>query len=589
MAKVAERMTMKEKLFEKITAHRPRTTKLNKEFGNIVIDQVTIAQAIGGARGIRSLVTDISYLDPEEGIRFRGMTIPESFAALPKAPGSEYPFVEGFFYFLMTGDVPTMEQTLAVVEDFKTRARIPQYVFDVLRAMPRDTHPMTMFSAAILAMQRESIFTKRYAEGMSKMEYWDPMYEDACNLMAKLPAIGAYIYRIKYKGDTPIAPDPKLDLGGNFAHMMGIGKPYDDVARMYFCLHSDHESGNVSAHTGHLVASALSDAYYAYSAAINGLAGPLHGLANQEVLGWCQGVFQKLGGKLPTEEELKKFLWDTLKSGQVIPGYGHAVLRKTDPRYVSQMEFCLKNLPDYPLFKLVNLIYKVAPGVLMEHGKAKNPWPNVDAQSGVIQWYYGVVEYDFYTVLFGIGRALGVLANLTWDAGSSADRFLRTEMKRKTAGGAGFSPGGFFCPDGTCSRAAGDKGFPGDNGSEKDKDFGPGEGEPGGKVPCLSRQETEGLQPLQEPITCRSREFTEEISVSPFHGTSSRHVGSGRSMTAWHSVQWKCACGGHSPSNREEDSLLVRISRARPCSRRKFRLRYTVPRLMLGRTLRASW
>ncbi|MDH3383258.1 MAG: citrate (Si)-synthase, partial [Deltaproteobacteria bacterium] len=213
----------------------------------------------------------------------------------------------------------------------------------------------------------------------------------------------------------PIAAEPKLDLGGNFAHMMGIGKPYDDVARMYFCLHSDHESGNVSAHTGHLVASALSDIYYAYSAAINGLAGPLHGLANQEVLGWCQGVFNKLGGKLPTEEELKKFLWDTLNSGQVIPGYGHAVLRKTDPRYVSQMEFCLKHLPDYPLFKLVNLIYKVAPGVLMEQGKAKNPWPNVDAQSGVIQWYYGVVEYDFYTVLFGIGRALGVLCNITWD------------------------------------------------------------------------------------------------------------------------------------------------------------------------------
>ena len=106
---------------------------------------------------------------------------------------------------------------------------------------------------------------------------------------------------------------------------------------MYFILHSDHESGNVSAHTGHLVASALSDVYYAYSAAINGLAGPLHGLANQEVLGWCQGVFQKLDGKLPTEEELKKFLWDTLNSGLVIPGYGHAVLRKTDPRYVSQM------------------------------------------------------------------------------------------------------------------------------------------------------------------------------------------------------------------------------------------------------------
>ncbi len=408
---------LKAKLLEKIQAHRPRTTKLVKEQGKIVIDQVTIDQCIGGARDIRSLVTDVSYLDPQEGIRFRGKTIPETFAALPKVPGSEYPYVEGFWYFLMTGDVPTKEEALAVVADFKARASVPKYVFEVLRAMPRDSHPMAMFSTAILSMQRESLFVKRYNEGMKKTEYWDPMYEDCTNIMAKLPEIAAYIYRMKFKGDSPIASDPKLDLGGNFAHMMGIPKPYDDVARMYFILHSDHESGNVSAHATHLVASALSDAYYALSAGINGLAGPLHGLANQEVLSWIQDVFKQLGGKLPTEEELKKFLWDTLNSGKVIPGYGHAVLRKTDPRYTSQMEFCQKNLPDYPMFKLVNMIYKLAPDILREHGKAKNPWPNVDAQSGVIQWYYGLTEYDFYTVLFGVGRALGVLTNITWDRG----------------------------------------------------------------------------------------------------------------------------------------------------------------------------
>ena len=150
-------------------------------------------------------------------------------------------------------------------------------------------------------------------------------------------------------------------------------------------------------------------------AVANGLAGPLHGLANQEVLRWIMETKEKLGGGVPTKDELVKFLWDTLNSGQVIPGYGHAVLRKTDPRYTSQMEFCQQHLPDYPLFKVINMIYQVAPGVLMEHGKAKNPWPNVDAQSGVIQWYYGLTEWDFYTVLFGVGRAIGVLANITWD------------------------------------------------------------------------------------------------------------------------------------------------------------------------------
>ncbi len=429
---------LKEKLAQKIEAHRPRTTRLLKEYGDVKLSEVSIAQAIGGIRGVKCLVTDISYLDPFEGIRFRGMTIPETFAALPKPPGSDYPYVEAHWYLLLTGDVPTEEETLEIVEEFKERAKVPQYVFDMLRALPEDTHPMSMFSAAIVAMQRESVFAKRYNEGMSKMEYWDPMYEDASNLLARLPVIAAFIYRHKYKGGDIIPPNPDLDFGANFAHMMGIDPPYDDVARMYFILHSDHESGNVSAHTTHLVASALSDAYYALSAGINGLAGPLHGLANQEVLRWTQNFMEKLGGKLPTKEQLEQALWDTLNSGQVIPGYGHAVLRKTDPRYTAQREFCLKHLPDYPLFKLISMIYEVTPPILQKHGKAKNPWPNVDAQSGVVQWYYGVTEYDFYTVLFGVGRAMGVLANITWDRalGYPIERpkSVTTDMLEEVAG-----------------------------------------------------------------------------------------------------------------------------------------------------------
>jgi citrate synthase len=274
---------------------------------------------------------------------------------------------------------------------------------------------MAMFSTAIVAMERESVYRQAYDKGLGKMDHWQPTLEDALNLWARLPHIGAFIYRLKYKGDKQVDPDPKLDLGGNFAHMMGIEKPYDDVARLYFILHSDHESGNVSAHTGHLIASALSDPYYAMSGLVNGLAGPLHGLANQEVLRWIQGVMEQMGGKIPSEEEMKKFVWDTLNSGQVVPGFGHAVLRKTDPRYTEQRNFCLKHLPDDPIFKYVDLLYKVVPPILEEQGKAKNPWPNVDAQSGVIQWYYGLQEYDFYTVLFAIGRSLGVLSNIVWD------------------------------------------------------------------------------------------------------------------------------------------------------------------------------
>jgi citrate synthase len=409
---------LKKQLQEKIETWRPRTARLTKEFGNVKVGEVTIEQVIGGARGIKSLVTDISYLDPMEGIRFRGLTIPEVLAKLPKVPGGEMPYVEGFFYFLLTSDIPSEADVKEVAEEFSKRSAVPKYVFDILKAMPADSHPMVMLSAAVLSMQRESEFVKEYNTGnLKKNDYWSPTYEDGLNLLAKLPGIAAFIYRLKYKNGDIIESDPKLDFGGNFSHMMGIKKPYDDVSRMYFILHSDHESGNVSAHSGHLIASALSDLYYSISGLINGLAGPLHGLANQEVLNWLQGVYDSMGGKIPTEEEMKKFVWDTLKSGQVVPGFGHAVLRKTDPRYMAQREFCLKHLPNDPLFKYVDLLFKVVPPILVEQGKAKNPWPNVDAQSGVIQWYYGLKEYDFYTVLFAIGRSLGVVANIIWDRG----------------------------------------------------------------------------------------------------------------------------------------------------------------------------
>jgi citrate synthase len=177
---------------------------------------------------------------------------------------------------------------------------------------------------------------------------------------------------------------------------------------------SDHEGGNVSAHTVHLVGSALSDPYLSFAAGMNGLAGPLHGLANQEVLVWLQKLRKELGDKA-NEDQVKDFIWKTLKSGQVVPGYGHAVLRKTDPRYTCQREFALKHLPDDPLFKLVSNIYKVVPPILTELGKVKNPWPNVDAHSGVLLQYYGLKEMNYYTVLFGVSRALGVLAGLVWD------------------------------------------------------------------------------------------------------------------------------------------------------------------------------
>lgn len=429
---------LKSILKEKIEDWRPRTKRLLDEYGNTVVDKVTISQIIGGMRGIKCLVTDISYLDPNEGIRYRGYTLPEVFELLPKPKNSEMPYVEGLLHLLLTGDIPTEAQVNDLVDEFSKRRILPRYVYEVIDAWPCCSHPMAMFSSAILAMARESFFAKKYKAGINKMDYWDPMYEDSLNMLAKLPEIGSYIYAKLYRDGKRIVGNPNLDFGANFAHMMGKAKPYDDVARMHFIIHADHESGNVSAHTAHLVGSSLSDIYLATSAMINGLAGPLHGLANQEVLRWLQDLMDKMGGEIPTEDEMRQFVWDTLHSGQVIPGFGHAVLRKTDPRYMVQREFSMKHLAEDPMFKYVDMLYKVVPPILKEQGKAKNPWPNVDAQSGIIQWHYGVTEYDFYTVLFGIGRAIGIVANLIWDRALlyplERPKSLTTDMLEELAG-----------------------------------------------------------------------------------------------------------------------------------------------------------
>jgi citrate synthase len=429
---------LKEKLREKIEQHRPRIQKLLKEHGDVVVDKVTISQIIGGMRGIKSLITDISYLDPNEGIRYRGYTLPEVFEKLPKPKKSEMPYVEGLFYLLLTGDIPTEEDTIDLVDEFRRRRIVPRYVYEVIDASPCCSHPMAIFANAVLAMHRESFFAKKYAAGIDKAELWSPMYEDVLNLLAKLPEIASYIYSKLYREGKRIQSNPNLDMGADFAHMLNIAPPYDDVARLHFIIHADHESGNVSAHTGHLVASTLSDVYQSIAAMLCGLAGPLHGLANQEFLRWLQDVRDKMGGEVPTEDEMKQFVWDTLNSGQVIPGYGHAVLRKTDPRYTIQREFCLKHLPNDNLFKYVELLYKVVPPILQEQGKAKNPWPNLDAQTGVIQWFYGVTEYDFYTVLFGVGRSIGIAANIIWDRALmyplERPKSITTDMLEKIAG-----------------------------------------------------------------------------------------------------------------------------------------------------------
>ncbi len=386
-----------------------------KEHGNMVISQYTIEQVYHGMKGMIGMVTETSKLDPDEGIRFRGYSIPELREKLPKAPGDNEPLPEGIFYLMLIGELPTYDDVVMVSTAWARRSNVPKHVFDMLDALPKNTHPMTQFSAAVMALQTESVFAAAYRKGINKKDYWDPMYEDAMNLIARLPRVAAYIYRRTYKNSEHIEPDPKLDWAANFAHMLGFDKDdFKRLMRLYLTIHADHEGGNVSAHTTHLVGSALSDAYLSFAAGMNGLAGPLHGLANQEVIRWIFELKEACGG-VPTKQQLADYIHKTLQEGKVVPGYGHAVLRKTDPRFIAQQEFSKKYMPDDENCKIVHMLYEVVPPILESTGKIKNPWPNVDAHSGALLIHYGMKEYDFYTVLFGVSRSLGVLASLLWD------------------------------------------------------------------------------------------------------------------------------------------------------------------------------
>ncbi len=387
-----------------------------KEHGNKKIGEVTLSQIYQGMRGITGLVSETSLLDAQDGIRFRGYSIPELQEKLPKAQGGSEPLPEGLFHLMLLGDLPNEHDTDHLSSVWQRRSHVPTHVFNTIDALPLSAHPMTMFVTGVMALQTESNFAKEYAKGLNKQDYWNPIYDDVMDLIARLPRIAAYIYRRKYKNNEHIQPNGLLDWAGNLAHMMGYNnESFKELMRLYMTIHADHEGGNVSAHTTHLVGSALSDPYLSYAAGMNGLAGPLHGLANQEVIKWIFEMQEKLNTDSPTKEQIAEYVKETLGKGQVVPGYGHAVLRQTDPRFTAQMVFGKKHMPDDKLCQTVWNIYEVVPPILESLGKVKNPWPNVDAHSGALLVHFGLVEYEFYTVLFAVSRALGVLSSLCWD------------------------------------------------------------------------------------------------------------------------------------------------------------------------------
>jgi citrate synthase len=316
-------------------------------------------------------------------------------------------------YLLLVGELPSKEELTDLQNELKMRSIVPEYVWTFLKAVPKEAHPMALFSAALTLLENESIFRKEYDKGMKKEVYWEYALEDSLDIIAKLPAIAAGIYRIKFNKGELIPSNPKLDWAADYIHMLGLEESEEvyNMMRLYMTLHTDHEGGNVSAFTSSVVGSALSDPYYSLSAGLNGLAGPLHGLANQECLRFVLDLISHFEGA-PTDEQLRELAKERLDKGLVIPGYGHAVLRVTDPRFTAFLEFGKKYFPNDDKILVVEKLFHIIPQLLIDQGKAKDPWPNVDASSGALLYHYGIKEFEYYTVLFGVSRALGICSQI---------------------------------------------------------------------------------------------------------------------------------------------------------------------------------
>jgi citrate synthase len=402
---------LKEKLASQIPHQRERIQNLLKNYGKEIISDISVEQMLGGLRGVKSLLCDTSEVVMDQGLIIRGYPIRDLANRFP----------EEVFWLLLTGELPSSQELEDLQSELRKRSKVPQYLWSALKTclVKDEPHPMTMLISCIAILERESKFHYHYTLGMKREEYWEYALEDSLDIIAMLPSLAAGIYRLRFDKGHLINSSHELDWAGNLAHMMGIEeneKEFADLMRLFMVLHIDHDGGNVSANACHVIGSTLSDPYYAVMGGLAGLAGPLHGFTNQEGIRFVLDVLETFKD-VPTDEELKKYVMDTLTTGRVIPGYGHPVLRVTDPRFTAFYEYGKKVMPDEKPFRVVEKLFKIVPPLLKELGKVKNPWPNIDASSGVLLYHYGIEELDYYTLLFGVSRTLGLCAQLILDRG----------------------------------------------------------------------------------------------------------------------------------------------------------------------------
>jgi citrate synthase len=340
-----------------------------------------------GLRGVPVGTCRTSFVTPTEGVHYCGYPITELATFAP----------EDIVYLLFNKELPTPEQSKEIRAELTSRATVPGDLESILKALPRDGHPMDWLSVGIHTL------------GM--LETTNDWRADAMNLIARMPRLMGLLFRIR-EGRTENIPadDPNASMVDRFVNtldLQGVDKAkMTQIISTYLVLHMDHGGGNLSTFTGKAIASSHATVYSSMAGAMNALSGPLHGRANQS----CLEFVLRIGTSDP--KEVEAFVRAELEAKRPVFGFGHAVLRTEDPRATVQFALGQQVCPDDENFKIIRTLREVAPRVLGENPKISNPNANVDIASGALLHHIGLTDPTYYTTFFGWARVAGIGAQI---------------------------------------------------------------------------------------------------------------------------------------------------------------------------------
>ena len=347
-----------------------------------------------GLRGYPVGYCTTSYVDPFKGLFYLEYPVSEIDHLEP----------EEVIYLLYYGHKGSKEEVSLFSKNLQTRALCSRELVHHIEQLPRNGHPMKLLSIAILL-----------AEGFEGKNNYR---EDCLNLIAKIPEIAATVINHHAGwGKTPVSK-PELGYMENFIHMLNVPnidkKSLLKVFKLFNILHYDHGGGNLSTFVGKAVASGLEDLYGSIASAMNALAGPRHGRANQDCLTFVQGLVAELGEN-PTEKSVEDALQKKIAHDELIYGFGHAVLRTEDPRATLLYQVTKENYPNHPLVRMAHILRTAGTKILHENQKISDPYPNVDAISGIMLTAAGFPYPEYYTVLFGLARVVGISRQIVYE------------------------------------------------------------------------------------------------------------------------------------------------------------------------------